>query len=64
MVLLPQPLSPTSETKTALRDGQGHIVQDGALLLVTKSDMLQRKGAVGRVGSLFRHLQAPGQRAA
>ena len=39
--------------KTALRDGQGHIVQDGALLLVTKSDMLQRKGAVGRVGGLF-----------
>ena len=39
--------------KAALRDGQGHIVQDGALLLVTKSDMLQRKGAVGRVGSLF-----------
>ena len=35
--------------KAALRDGQGHIVQDGALLLVTKSDMLQRKGAVGRV---------------
>ena len=28
-------------------------MQNGAVLLVAKSDMLQRKGVVGRVGGLF-----------